>query len=629
MGQLEAGESLVFACSLARAKILTLLIPVFLLVTTSDVSAGISKKNRKVPRWSEGKYLRKTPHSNKISPLIRAVKKKMEDRGITAKSARAFGVSALSNPLVNVDEDGNIHTYIRVLASGDAERSRLESYGVSIEAVNEEHEIIQAWIPFDMVDEVAKLPFVWLITPPGYRVTRIGSVTTEGDVILKADQVRGLGFDGTGIRVGVISDGVDSMAAAQGTGDLPGSVTIQTYLGSGDEGTAMLEIVHDLAPGAELGFCGPSTSVEMVQCVNDLANLFGADIIVDDLGFFDQAFFEDDFVAQAVANVVAGGVFYTSSAGNSGLTHYQGDYVDSGQDFGSHLITSGNYVFNVTSPGNVRIFLQWSDPFDGTASDDYDLCLQAEDQVNCKAANFTQDGLDNDDLPWEWRFEDCSGGCNFQVRLVNGSPQTLELYVLDGGVLDGADRISADSIFGHPAVPGAIAAAAVDQATPNTIESFSSRGPVTILYPAPEIRQKPDLTAADGVAVTGAGGFSNPFYGTSASAPHIAGVAALLMSGGKTSSAVMTALRQTGVDLGPAGRDTTYGYGRIDAFAAYGFLQGAIQFEVRVDDNGGSGNDNFCFISTAARGSPIELTFEHLGEFWDLFRKITRASGQR
>jgi len=588
-----------FKIHFARTRLLTLLIPVFVLVTVSAASAGENKENRRVYRWGEEKYLRDILNSSKVSPLVRALKENMEDRGITAKSARAFGVSALSNPLVKVDEDGNVHTYIRVLTFGSAERAQLEAYDANIEIVNEEHGIIQAWIPFDMVDEVSQLPFVKLITPPGYRVTRIGSVTTEGDVVLNADQVRALGFDGTGVRVGVISDGVDSLAAAQGTGDLPGTVTIQTYPGSGDEGTAMLEIVHDLAPGAELGFCGPSTSLEMVTCVNDLANVFAADIIVDDLGFFDQAFFEDDFVAQAVANVVSSGVFYTSSAGNSAITHYQGDYVDSGQDFRSHLISGGNYVFNVISLGNVRIFLQWSNRFDGTATDDYDLCLQAEDDVTCKVSNFTQDGVGGNDFPWEWRFEDCTGGCNFQVRLVNGTPQTVELYVLDIAALDAADQVAADSIFGHPAVPGAIAAAAVDQASPNTIEPFSSRGPVTIIFPATEIRQKPDLTATDGVAVTGAGGFPSPFYGTSASSPHIAGVAALLMSGGRTAAAVTTALRQTAVGLGAA---TTYGAGRIDALAAHGFLQGTLQFELRVDDDGGGSSDNFCFIATAAHG---------------------------
>jgi hypothetical protein len=587
----------------AITKLLTLLIPVFVLVTVPAATAGQNREKGRVYRWGEKKYLHDILTSSKVSPLVKAVRDKLEDQQITTKIAGGVDFSGLSNSMVKVDEDGNIHTYIRVSSLDNLEGAQLESCGVKIEIVNEEYGIVQAWIPPNRLDEVAQLGFVQRIVPPGYAVNRVGVETTEGDVVLNANQVRALGFDGTGVRVGVISDGVDSMAASQASGDLPATVTIQTHAGSGDEGTAMLEIVHDLAPGAELGFCGPSTSLEMVACVNNLANIYGADIIVDDLGFFDQAFFEDDFIAQAVANVVSNGAFYTSSAGNSAETHYQGDYVDSGDGLGSHEISAGNNVFDIPASGIVRIFLQWTNPFDGTASDDYDLCLQGEDALTCEASNFTQDGAGDDDWPWEWRFEDCTGGCSFQVRLVSGNPQTLELYVLDIAALsDPADQVATDSIFGHPAVPGALAAAAVDQASPNTIETFSSRGPVTISFPATEIRQKPDLTATDGVAVTGAGGFPSPFYGTSASAPHIAGVAALLMSGGRTAAAVTTALRQTAVDLGTAGRDTTYGYGRIDALAAYGFLQGALQFELRVDDDGGGGSDNFCFISTAAHG---------------------------
>ena len=587
----------------AIIKLLALLIPVFVLVTVSPATAGENEQNRRVYRRGGKRYLHDILNSSKISPLLKAVKDKLKDEQITAKIAGGFDVSGLSNSMAKVDKDGNIHTYIRVHSLGNLEEAQLESSGVKIEIVNEEYGIVQAWIPPHRLDGVAQLGFVKRIVPPGYAVTRVGAVTTEGDAVLNADQVRALGFDGTGVRVGVISDGVTNIDDAQGLGDLPATVTIQTYGGSGDEGTAMLEIVHDLAPGAELGFCGPSTSLEMVTCVNDLANIYGADIIVDDLGFFDQAFFEDDFIAQAVANVVSNGVFYTSSAGNSAETHYQGEYVDSGDVFGSHEISAGNSVFDIPASGFVRVFLQWSNPFDGTAGDDYDLCLQGEDDLTCGASNFTQDGAGGDDWPWEGRLEDCTGGCSFQVRLVSGNPQTLELYVLDiASLSDPADQVAADSIFGHPAVPGALAAAAVYQATPNTIETFSSRGPVTIIFPATEIRQKPDLTATDGVAVTGAGGFPSPFYGTSASAPHIAGVAALLMSGGRTAAAVTASLRQNAVDLGPAGRDTTYGYGRIDSLAAYGFLQGALQFELRVDDDGGGGNDNFCFIATAAHG---------------------------
>ena len=614
--------------SVAKRRLVLLLIPIFVVGTGLFPALGYSKSQGRVYRSGDVKYLNPALGSGKVSPLIRLKTEEIQGQAISRRVTKGLAAPALLNKLVRVDEDGNVQCYIRVLTFGTDERTQLEAYGAEVELVNMEVNLIRAWIPLAVLEEVAQLPFVRLITPPDYAVTRTGSVTTEGDAVLKADQLRALGFDGTGVRVGVISDGVDHRAAAQGSGDLPATVTIQTHLGSGDEGTAMLEIVHDLAPGAVLGFCGPADSLEMVDCVNDLANVFSADIIVDDLGFFSQAFFEDDYVAQAVGNAVSNGVFYTSSAGNQAEEHYQGSYLDSGDGRGSHQIGAGNSVFEVTG-SVVTVILQWSDRFDGTASDDYDLCLQSEDGAACGTSNYTQDGAGLDDWPIEVRQENCSGGCEFQVRLINGIAQTLELFVL-GGVLDNADdRVAADSIFGHAAVPGAMAAAAVDQAAPNTIESFSSRGPATILFPSTEIRQKPDLTATDGVAVTGAGGFPSPFYGTSASSPHIAGVAALLMSGGRTASAVRAALSQTAVDLGPAGRDTDYGYGRIDALAANAFLERSLQFSLLVDDDGGSGTDNFCFISTAAHGSPVVLQFDILTNFLDRFLHINRAGGKQ
>jgi subtilisin family serine protease len=610
--------------SFARLRLLVLLIPIFVVGMLFVPAPGYSKSRGRGYRSGDVKYLNPALGSGKVSPLVRAVREELKARGITRENARSRDASALSNNLVRVDADGNIQSYIRVHTFGTDKKSQLEAYGAEIERVNTDVGVIRARIPFTTLEEVAQLSFVKLITPPDYAVTRIGSVTTEGDAVLNADQLRALGFDGTGVRVGVISDGVNSMATAQGLGDLP-AVTIQTHAGNGDEGTAMLEIVHDLAPGAVLGFCGPADSLEMVDCVNDLANVFNADIIVDDLGFYSQAFFEDDYVAQAVENAVSNGVFYTSSAGNDALAHYQGDYVNSGD--GTHLIGPGNIVFEVTG-SSVTVVLQWSNRFDGTASDDYDLCLATEDPAACGTSNFTQDGAGLDDWPIEARQEDCSGVCEFQVRLINGSAQTLELFVLGADLDNADDRVAADSIFGHPAVPGAMAAAAVRYDL-DTIEPFSSRGPATILFPGAAIRQKPDLTATDGVTVTGVGGFPSPFFGTSASSPHVAGVAALLMSGGRTASAASFALRQTASDLGPVGRDTTYGYGRINALAANAFLEGLIQFSLRVDDDGGGGSDNFCFIAAAAHGSPIVLQVEALRKFLDGFLGINRASRQR
>ena len=96
--------------------------------------------------------------------------------------------------------------------------------------------------------------------------------------------------------------------------------------GSGDEGTALLEIVHDVAPGAQLLFAGPADSLEMVDAVECLTAA-GANVIVDDLGFFGEPYFEDGPVATAVRAAVQAGVSYHSSAGNEAAEHLEQDFV--------------------------------------------------------------------------------------------------------------------------------------------------------------------------------------------------------------------------------------------------------------------------------------------------------------
>ncbi len=175
---------------LAIKKLLVLLIPVFVLVTVSAVAAGENKQNRRVYRWSEKKYLHDILNSRKVSPIVRAVKENIEDRSITARSARGLNYSALSNPLVKVDEDGNIHTYIRVHSFGAAERTQLEAYDAEIETVNEEHGIVQAWIPFEVVDQVAQLTFVKLISPPGATVGRVCGASRVCQAEVSAERIR-------------------------------------------------------------------------------------------------------------------------------------------------------------------------------------------------------------------------------------------------------------------------------------------------------------------------------------------------------------------------------------------------------------------------------------------------------
>ena len=140
------------------------------------------------------------------------------------------------------------------------------------------------------------------------------------------------------------------------------------------------------------------------------------------------------------------------------------------------------------------------------------------------------------------------------------------------------------------------------------LESFSSLGPSRIYFPTVEARAKPDVVATDGVSVTGSGGFSSHFFGTSAAAPHVAGIAALLIEAQRLADPSMTkkavadavtkTIRDTAIDLGDSGHDAEFGYGRADALAAVDSIgqYTATTFTVDSTGDGSDGNrgDGVC-----------------------------------
>ena len=135
-------------------------------------------------------------HQQKINKSIEAVMIAIETQGITPENALAKNISTLSTPLVHIDAAGRIHIYIHMFSLGEVELAELLEFEIDIEISNKDFAIVQGWAPFNRIDEIAALSFVRLVTPPSYGATRTGSVSTEGDSILKADQVRQLGIDG-------------------------------------------------------------------------------------------------------------------------------------------------------------------------------------------------------------------------------------------------------------------------------------------------------------------------------------------------------------------------------------------------------------------------------------------------
>ena len=319
--------------------------------------------------------------SEKIVSRLRALIADFQSLGITSQNAAAMGAAGrFSSAARRVDDAGRVQVDVTVADTSDAALAPLRAHGLDIEIVNADFRVVEGWIPVENLELLAGEPVVLKIRPPSYGTTRTGSVTSQGDAVHRCNQARTLGFTGTGAPVGVISNGVAGLAASQATGDLPPGVTVLANA-PGDEGTAMLEIVHDCAPGAPLLFAtGSPTALAFVNAVNTL-QAAGARIIVDDLGYYDQPYFEDGLIALN-DRAVGQSVLRVSAAGNDRIGHYAAALFSPGvfdPDVPGtrHNFGGGDTLMRFTVPGGTSfdVFLQWANPF-GASGDDYDLCVR-------------------------------------------------------------------------------------------------------------------------------------------------------------------------------------------------------------------------------------------------------------
>ena len=484
-------------------------------------------------------------------------------------------------------------------------------------------------------------------------ITNIGAATSAGDTAHTAAAARAMfGVSGAGIKIGVLSESYDNLSGAGvnvTAGDLPGvgnpngfttPVTVLQDLPSGgtDRGRAMLQIIHDLAPGAQLYFAtalnGPASFAANIQALRDN----GCDIIIDDVFYSNESPWQDAIIAQAVNAVTLSGALYFSSAGDSGNLNdgtsgvWEGDFTNSGVDLISgpnnlgrlHQFSPGVTMNTVSSGGSSRrIDMFWSDPLGGSGND-YDVyVLNAAGTSVLRSSDTNQTGTQD---PYE-SVSTLNVGEKIAIVKLSGAARALHLgtgrarlAIATSGQTTG-HSCAADG-FGVAAVNAATASggAFVGGAT-NPVETFSSDGTRRIFYNANGtaitpgnilfatnggiVRQKPDIAAADGVATTlPPGSGLNPFFGTSAAAPHAGAVAALLkqFKPSLTAAQIRTILTSTALDIEGAGIDRDSGAGIVMALAA---LQSA---------GGATGTDtiglfrasgNFFFLrNTNTTGSP-------------------------
>jgi hypothetical protein len=449
--------------------------------------------------------------------------------------------------------------------------------------------------------------------------------TSQGVVTHGANLAQStFGAMGAGVKVGVLSDGVDSLASLQASGDLPAVTVLPGQAGSGDEGAAMLEIVYDMAPAAQLYFATAFNGISsFAQNIHDLRTA-GCHIIIDDVSYFVETPFQKGqtgsvastsnggLVIQAVNDVTAAGALYFSSAANSGGKDkntsgtWEGNFVDGGaadpglleagrlHDFDPSATVTPYDALSANGGGFPALF--WSDPLGGAAND-YDLFLLNPSGTSLVgASNDFQTGTQD---PVEIiNVESMTSGQRLVIVKFSGAARFLHLDTNRGrltfntqGSTHGHNSPPGANAFGVAATPAADAIGPPPNPTgpypnpfnsSNTIELFSSDGPRHWFFNADssaitpgdflatggQILNQPLITAADGVSCA-APGFGT-FYGTSAAAPHAGAIAALVKSENPslTSTQISTILTSTAIDIEAAGLDRDSGFGILDAFSA-------------------------------------------------------------
>jgi hypothetical protein len=241
-----------------------------------------------------------------------------------------------SNSLLRVSDN---RVVVDIVAKGEAAAVELELGKLGMQITGKAGSIVSGRLPIAAIEAVAGLQGVRFVRPAMW-TTDMGLTTSQGDVSMRSDNIRTtLGYNGAGVTVGVLSDSYNYLGGASSdvsSGDLPGIGNPNGFTtpvnvladdgttGGTDEGRAMLQIIHDVAPGAALAFAtaygGQAT---FANNITKLRTVAGADVIVDDVRYYFEPMFQDGVIAQAVDDAVAAGVAYFSSAGNQARHSYE------------------------------------------------------------------------------------------------------------------------------------------------------------------------------------------------------------------------------------------------------------------------------------------------------------------
>ena len=375
----------------------------------------------------------------------------------------------------------------------------------------------------------------------------------------------------------------------------------------------MLQLVHDVAPGAGLAFhTADNGQADFANGILELQSQAGADVIVDDVIYFAEPMFQDGIIAQAIDTVVANGATYFSSAGNNARSSWEGAFQPSGtllsgrqlNDFNPGAGVDAFQSITVPTGSTVYFAFQWDSPFfsvsGGSGStNDLDFFILNSSGTSVLASGTTNNlGGDASEVVGYTNFSG-SSQLNLAIGLSSGAAPGMLKWIAFGDPTVNEYATNSATAYGHTNAAGAMSVGAADYrdtpafgTDPPQLEYFSSAGGIPILFSPSgnrihELRDRPQIVAPDGTNTTFFGtdvdGDGRPnFFGTSAAAPHAAAVAALMkqVAPVATPAEIYNAIMNSAIDMDdPAtpgfdvGFDSGTGHGLIQADGALTLIQ--------------------------------------------------------
>lgn len=385
----------------------------------------------------------------------------------------------------------------------------------------------------------------------------VQSLAVEGVVVSGADKWHAAGFTGKGIKIGIIDGGFKGYKALLGK-ELPQNLTVKAFtedgaVEAGEHGTGVAEIVHAMAPDAELIICAIDSAASFANAIRYLTDEMKVQVIQHSMGWHTVRKDGNNFLAQQADYARGKGVLYVKSAGNEGDGHYTATFAPNQE--GRHVFANGQDRLAVVSTGYVYLHLTWEawtgDPVN------YDLSLYDERGTKVASSRNVQG---SQKPPYEGLFYEAPPRQKFYAVVEAVGPQKAVRFDLIGKNTPFSDKFAGVTPAGSISAPGDARGAFTIGAInfkDDVLESYSSQGPTI------DGRRKPDLSAPTNVTTKAYG--PEGFNGTSAATPHVSGAAALIFGAqsGATADQVQAFLQGNARDLEEAGPENKTGFGRL------------------------------------------------------------------